>query len=83
MGVADDAADAKVEAAKNDIAAVVFDEGNDFATPFEGRDVLDVIVDCRILGALLSVRQNFLHHRQVLKPHVSTGVYVALQVRNL
>jgi len=80
--VLDHATDAKVQAAEDDLLAVILDEGDYLASKINTLDVFDVVVYSGILGALVGIRQNFVHDSDVFKEHFSARVAMVLQVRH-
>ena len=59
---------------------VILDEGDDFPAGLEGLNILDVVVDRRILVALCSIVEDFLEHSNVFKCEIATRIAMALHV---
>ena len=81
LRVPDNPRNAQVQTAENHpLPVVVLDEGDDFPAGLEGLNILDVVVDGRILVALCSIVEDFLEHSNVFKCEIATRIAMALHV---
>ena len=76
--IPDHSADSEVKTAKDNVASVVLDEGQNLMTLVKLSDVLNIVVNFRILKALLRVIEDLCLHSDIYRCHLTTLIEMTL-----